>query len=196
MNQYITGSVIKKLREKANLTQSQLAEKLCVTDKAVSKWETGRGFPDICLLESLAKVFGVSVIELISGEVLFNQNKCANIKKSKMYVCPICANAIFSVGDAVVSCCGITLPSLQSEYAQDDEKHKINIEKTEDEYFVSLNHPMEKSHYISFLLAIGDDKMELKKLYPEQNAQARFKISNTNRIFAYCNIHGLFEVKV
>lgn len=141
-------------------------------------------------------MFGVSVIELISGEVLFNQNKCANIKKSKMYVCPICANAIFSVGDAVVSCCGITLPSLQSEYAQEDEKHKINIEKTEDEYFVSLNHPMEKSHYISFLLAIGDDKMELKKLYPEQNAQARFKISNTNKIFAYCNIHGLFEVKV
>lgn len=203
MNQYVTGSVIKNLREKAKLTQSQLAQKLFVSDKTISKWETGRGFPDISLLENLSKVLGVSVIELLSGEVLQNQNRCANIKKSKIYVCPICSNVIFSIGQAVVSCCGITLPSLEVE--NDDSNvfeneistsHTINIEKIEDEYFVSLNHPMEKSHYISFLIAIGDDKIELKKLYPEQNAQARFKISSTKRILAFCNRDGLFEVKL
>ena len=66
-NQYVTGAMIKRLREKRHLTQAELAEKICVTDKAVSKWETGRGLPDISLLEVLAKALGVSVIELLSG---------------------------------------------------------------------------------------------------------------------------------
>lgn len=47
MNQYVTGEMIKRLREDKNMTQHQLAEKLHVTDKAVSKWETNRGYPDI-----------------------------------------------------------------------------------------------------------------------------------------------------
>ena len=42
-NQYVTGAMIKRLREKRHLTQAELAEKICVTDKAVSKWKTGRG---------------------------------------------------------------------------------------------------------------------------------------------------------
>ena len=56
MNQYITGAVIKNLREKHHLTQAELAEKLNVSDKTVSKWETGRGYPDISLLEPIANV--------------------------------------------------------------------------------------------------------------------------------------------
>ena len=56
MNNYITGAAIKALREKNRLTQQQLAEKLCVSDKAISKWETGKGFPDISLIEPLANV--------------------------------------------------------------------------------------------------------------------------------------------
>ena len=51
MNNYITGAAIRALREKKRLTQHQLAEKLCVSDKAISKWETGKGFPDISLIE-------------------------------------------------------------------------------------------------------------------------------------------------
>ena len=64
MNNYITGAVIKELREKNHLTQQQLAEKLCVSGKAISKWETGKGFPDISLIESLANVLQVSIPEL------------------------------------------------------------------------------------------------------------------------------------
>ena len=67
MNQYVTGTVIKELREKHHLTQSELAKKLNVSDKTVSKWETAKGYPDISLLEPIAKVFGISVTELISG---------------------------------------------------------------------------------------------------------------------------------
>ena len=94
MNHYITGAVIKQLREKKHLTQAQLAEKLCVSDKAISKWETGKGFPDISLLESLANVLQVSVPELLSGEQVINTNRAANLLRSKFYVCPICGNVL------------------------------------------------------------------------------------------------------
>ena len=69
MNQYVTGAMIKRLRENRKMTQLQLADKLNVSDKSVSKWETGRGYPDISLIEPLAESLGVSVIELMSGEV-------------------------------------------------------------------------------------------------------------------------------
>ena len=61
MDQYITGTLIKELREKKGLTQTELAKELAVSDKAVSKWETGKGYPDISLLEPIAKAFGISV---------------------------------------------------------------------------------------------------------------------------------------
>ena len=191
INQYITGAMIKRLREEKGLTQTELAEKIFVTDKAVSKWETGRGYPDISLVESLAKALGVSVIELLSGENITNKNKAANMSKAEFYVCPVCGNVIQSSGEAVVSCCGITLPPLEAEDA--DENHAVKIERVEDEYFVSIDHEMTKQHYISFIAAIRSDGIEIKKLYPEQNSEARFKISGTKQIYFYCNRHGLFK---
>lgn len=79
MNQYLTGAVIKELREKNNLTQSELAAILNVSDKTVSKWETAKGYPDISLLESIAGAFGISVNELLSGNTITNMNVSATI---------------------------------------------------------------------------------------------------------------------
>ena len=78
MNSYVTGPVIKALREKKNYTQKQLADRLAVSDKTISKWETGRGLPDLSLLEPLASALGVSVAELLSGEQITNQNRSAH----------------------------------------------------------------------------------------------------------------------
>ncbi len=192
MDNYVTGAVIKKLRENKKMTQEELAQKIFVTSKAVSKWETGKGFPDIGLLESLGKALEVSVIELLSGEDITNLNKACNMAKAKFYVCPVCGNVIQTSGEAVISCCGITLPPQEAE--DPDEDHELKIERVEDEYFVTLNHPMTKEHYISFIAAISDNGVQLVKLYPEGDAQARFKISRVRKIYAYCNRHGLFEV--
>ena len=74
MNQYVTGTVIRELREKNNMTQLQLAEKLGVSDKTVSKWETAKGYPDITLLEPIAGALRVSVAELLSGRAIDNLN--------------------------------------------------------------------------------------------------------------------------
>ena len=190
MDNYITGALIRKLRENRHMTQEELADKVCVSSKAVSKWETGRGFPDIGLVEPLAKALGISVIELLSGTDIINRNRTADMKKSKFHVCPVCGNAILSTGEAVITCCGITLPPLEAEPAE--EEHAIRLEPVEDEYYVTLDHPMSKTHYISFLAAVSDQAVQFVKLYPEGDAGTRFKVNRVERIYAYCNRHGLF----
>ena len=192
MNQYVTGEVIRRLREGKGLTQEELAERIHVGGKAVSKWETGKGFPDVSLLEPLAQALGISVIELFSGDAVQNRNKAANMARSRMYVCPVCGNVLLSAGEAVVSCCGITLPPQEAEAP--DGEHNAEITVVEDEYFVSVRHPMTREHFISFLCALSDQGIQLVKLYPEGNAEARFKISRVQRLYAYCNRHGLFQI--
>lgn len=194
MNQYITGAVIKQLREKQNITQLQLADKLGVSDKAVSKWETGREYPDVTLLQPIADALCVSVAELLSGVAVVNENVSANMLKSKFYVCPICSNVIHSMGEVVVSCHGIALKPIDAEKSND--KHIVVIEKVEDEYFVQIDHSMTKQHYISFIAAVSCDSVQIKKLYPESSAQARFKINGVKRIYYFCNRDSLFYIDV
>ena len=194
MNQYVTGAVIKELREKKHLTQAELAERLSVSDKTISKWETAKGYPDISLLEPLAKSLDVSITELISGNAVNNVNVSANILRTKFYVCPVCGNVIHSVGEAVIHCHGIMLSPCQAE--ETNEQHMIFIERVEDEYYVRIEHDMTKQHYISFVAALSSDKIQMIKLYPEGNAEARVKINGVKKILFYCNRDGLFSLKV
>ena len=194
MNQYVTGAVIKELREKNHLTQAELAEKLCVSDKAVSKWETGKGYPDISLLEPIAKAFRVSITELISGNAVSNGNVSANMMRSRFYVCPVCGNTIHCMGEAVIHCHGVLLTPAEAE--ETDEEHMIFIERVEDEYYVRIDHTMTKKHYISFVAALSSDKIQMTKLYPEGNPEARFKMGGVKQILFYCNKDGLFSINV
>ena len=194
MNHYVTGAAIKALREKKRLTQQQLAEKLSVSDKAVSKWETGKGFPDISLLELLASVLQVSLPELLSGEQIINANRSANLLKSNLYVCPVCGNIFHSTGSAMISCCGVTLPPLEAEQA--DAAHQIQCEKIEDEIFVSARHPMTKGHYLSFVAYCTGERFEIVKLYPESSVAVRFFSRGHGVLYWYCNHHGLFQKRI
>ena len=194
MNNYVTGAAIRTLREKQRLTQSQLAEKLCVSDKAVSKWETGKGFPDISLLEPLAAALGISVPELLSGEQIINRNRAANMRRGRLYVCPVCGNVLHAAGETLVSCCGITLPPLDAE--EPDEAHELTVEDIEHELYVSSAHPMSKTHYLSFAAYCTDDRFELVRFYPEGNAEARFFRRGRGLLYWYCNRHGLFCKRV
>jgi len=190
MDKYITGTMIKQLREDHGMTQAELAEKLCVSDKTVSKWETGKGYPDITLLEPIAKAFSVSVTELLTGDIVTNANVSANMLRSKFYVCPVCGNIFHSMGEAQISCHGIALPALEAE--AECEGHELVVENVEDEYFVSMEHEMSKEHYISFMAAVSPDRVQIVKLYPEGGAETRFKRSMTKAIYYYCNRDGLF----
>ena len=194
MNQYITGSIIKQLWEKNHFTQAELAEKLNVSDKTISKWETAKGYPDISLLAPISSVFGVSVMELLSGNAISNLNVSANMLRSKFYICPVCGNIVYSTGEIAMSCHGIQL--LPETVEKADKKHQIQIERVEDEYYVQIAHEMTKKHYISFVAALSCDELQMVKLYPKGAPEARLKMRGIQKIFYYCNQDGLFDVDV
>lgn len=194
MNTYVTGTTIKQLRESRGLTQSELAERIGVSSKTISKWETAKGLPDITLLQPLAQALGISVIELMNGEHIINGNISGNMMRSKFYVCPVCGNVIHSTGNTLVSCCGITLPALEAEEA--DEDHTVAVEQVEDEHFVTVDHPMTKEHFISFVAHVNSDRLQMVKLYPEGNAETRLQLRGRGYLYYYCNRHGLFKKRV
>ena len=189
MDNYITGRVVKERREKCGLTQKELADRIGVSDKTVSKWETGKGLPDIALLEPLAQALNVSVIELMNGQYVVNKNKAGNMLRSVFSVCPVCGNVIFSTGESVRSCCGITLPVADPE--PENAEHTLHCEISDDEYYVTINHEMSKTHYVSFIAYVTYNRCEIVRLYPEQNAEARFFRRGRGRLYAYCNRDGL-----
>ncbi len=249
---YVTGKVIRELREKKQLTQKQLADELQVSDKTISKWETDRGLPDIGLIGPLARVLGVSVAEILVGEYAVNDNRSANMRKGSFYVCPVCGNVIWSVGQGAYGCCGITLPALEAESMKTDkaeisrkkatgiaegtgtaegttrmaegagtaegttgtaegtgipeggwaiadvwnQQHELTIEIVENEYYVHMEHPMTKEHYISFIAHVTADRTEIVKLYPEQGIECRFQRTGRGSFYAYCNQHGLYRMNL
>lgn len=75
-----------------------------MSHKAISKWEAGRGLPDISLIAPLAKALEISLPELLSGKTIVNVNRSANILRGKFYVCPICNNIIHATGEALIPC--------------------------------------------------------------------------------------------
>ncbi len=191
MNHYVTGTAIKLLREHRHMTQAELAEKLSVSNKAVSRWETCRGFPDITLLEPLSNALGVSVTELLSGDCVTNRNVSGNMLHSQFYVCPICGNILHTMGEAVISCCGVTLPPLEAE--EPDSSHMPLITPMDGEYCITIQHEMTKQHHISFVACITSDKSEIVRLYPEGNAQVRFQLRGSGNLYWFCNHHGLMQ---
>ncbi len=194
MDNYVTGATIRELRECKNMTQAQLADKIGVSPKTVSKWETAKGLPDISLLDGQAAALEVSVMELLSGNRVENRNVSGNLLRSRFYCCPVCGNILHAMGDAMISCCGVALPPLEAEEV--DEAHKITLQPVEDERFVTVDHEMTKRHYLSFLAYVTTDRVQLVKLYPEGNAECRLNIRGRGVLYLYCNRHGLMKQKI
>jgi len=194
MEGYVSGGMLRQLREERKLTQRQLAEELGVSDKTISKWETERGLPDISLLEPLARALGVSLVELMAGRRTVNRNRSGNPLRGRFYLCPVCGNVIWSMGEGAFSCCGVALPPLEEEEA--DTSRSIRVEKMDDEWYVTLAHPMDKEHYLTFAALVTDTGVTLHKLYPEQAAEVRFPRRGGGRLYFCCNRHGLFGTKL
>lgn len=195
MGRYVTAEIIKNLREGKRLTQRELASAVGVTDKAVSKWESGRGLPDISLIDALAQALGVSVAELLTGDVRENANRAGNMMRSKFYVCPICGNVVHAMGEGSFSCCGVQLMPQEAEDADEDDAHHVRVERIENDWYLTLDHPMTKQHYLSFAAYVTSDTVSLKKLYPEQSPEVRFPMRGSGLLYVFCNQHGLFRLK-
>ena len=190
MNQVKTGNLIRLFRTQLGLTQKQLAERLNVSDKAVSKWELGNGCPDVSLLSELAEIFEIDVHVLLTGEINLNESEKGDMKKLSFYVCKKCGNIITSTSEANVSCCGDKLSPIEPVMTDDSEK--LNVQDIGGEWFVSSDHEMTKEHYISFVAYLSDNSVMLFKQYPEWNLQFTMPLYRTGRLVWYCTKHGLF----
>ena len=164
-----------------------------LSDRTISKWERGVGCPDVSLLSELSKLLGVNIEKILTGDLNPNDKDGGNMKKVKFYVCPTCGNILFGIGEADISCCGRKLVALAVE--TENTHHSINVEEIEYDYYVTIEHEMTKSHYISFVAYVGYDRILFVKMYPEQNAELRFPKMPGSKLFAYCNEHGLWEKK-
>lgn len=184
-----TGRLIKQLRLEKKLTQKQLAESLGVSDKAVSKWETGKGFPDISLFSTLSEIFGADIQNLLNGNLNKNEKENGNMKKMKFYVCEDCGNIITATSEATVSCCGKKLSPLTPRAAAEDEM--LKIENIDGNLYISSDHPMTKEHYISFVAYCGDSSAMIFKQYPEWNLQVTLPSFRMGKLVWYCNKCGL-----
>jgi transcriptional regulator with XRE-family HTH domain len=188
------GNLIHTLRKEKSMTQKMLADAMNISDKAVSKWERGLGCPDVSLLAELSEILGVSIEKILAGDLNPNDISGGSMKRIGFYVCPTCNNVFFSTEEADISCCGRKLSKLVVEAESKD--HSMTVEEIEDDYYVTIDHEMIRTHYISFVAFIGYDRVLLVNLYPEQNAELRFPKMHGNKIFAYCTEHGLWEKKV
>lgn len=194
MNSEKTGALLYALRNEQGLTQKQLAERLHISDKTVSKWERGAGLPDIAMLETLSQIFQVDVERLLTGDMEANQADGGNMKRVKFYVCPNCGNTLTATGGDEISCCGRKLTPLVAREASGE--HLASAQRVELDYYVTFPHEMTKEHYITFAAYVDLDRMLLIKLYPEQPAELRFPRMHGGKLYYHCNQHGLFTMKL
>lgn len=185
------GAMIRALRTERNMTQAELAGRLHLSDKAISKWERGMGCPDISLLPALAQTLGADVSSLLSGRLDTNELDGGNMKRIRFYTCPSCGNVITATGEADISCCGRKLEPMQAKAC--DEAHTLRLEPVDDELYVSFDHTMEKGHYIRFVACLGCDRMTLVRLYPEQGGELRLPRMGHGTLYIGCNRDGLMQ---
>ena len=117
----------------------------------------------------------------------------------RFYFCPICGNVIGLIdGDMnKITCCGKKMELMNANSTDaSQEKHVPVCERVQDEIIVkvgTVEHPMEKEHYIMWIAQVSDNQTTRIRLFPEQSTEVRFKYIPKSIIYAYCNKHGLWK---
>ena len=190
MNDFDFGNYLCGLRVGSGLSQKELAARLGVSDKAVSKWERGCGAPDIELLPALSAALGVDTTALLSGALAENDRSNGNLRKTRFFVCPACGNLILATDEADICCCGQRLKPLKAQ--KPDAEHTLTIEKNDGEWYITAAHPMQREHAIAFVALLNGDTLTIKRLYPEWNLEARLPYLAHGTFLWYCTRDGLF----
>lgn len=114
MNQKKIGELIRAARREHSMTQQELADKMNISDKTVSKWECGLGCPDLSLLPQLSEILELDLSALLDGQLPTRRVLAGNMKKLLFYICPTCGNLITASGEAQMSCCGKRHPMAKN----------------------------------------------------------------------------------
>lgn len=195
MNAEKTGSLIRSLRIKKGLTQKELAHMICVTDKAVCKWEKGRGCPNITLISQLSKVLGVDIQSILQGYLDKNKKIGENMNHLKFYKCPTCGNLVTSIKSVELSCCGNKLSPVSAQTRSEPEYQPV-IQEFDGQYSIKFNHPMTKSNYISQVIVVRYDQIMTVNLYAESEAIITIPQVRGIRLFVITNKSELIAVTV
>ena len=195
MNAEKTGNLIRSLRIKKGLTQKELAHMICVTDKAVCKWEKGRGCPNITLISQLSKVLEVDIQSILQGYLDKNKKIGENMNHLKFYKCPTCGNLITSIKSVELSCCGNKLSPVSAQTRSDPEYQPV-IQEFDGQYSIKFNHPMTKSDYISQVIVVRYDQIMTVNLYAESEAIITIPQVRGIRLFVITNKSELIAVTV
>ena len=179
MNYEKIGTLIRKLRIEKGLTQNEIAEKLHISNKTVSKWECGAGCPDISLFPALSE---------LSGNLDEKPADTGNLRNLSFYICSDCGNLITSTSRASISCCGKTLAPQKLQRAGEE----ICVSLLGSEYYISSGHEMSRDHYITFVALRSSDQVLLRKLYPEWNVELQMPYIPGAMMIWHCKKHGLF----
>lgn len=195
MNAEKTGNLIRSLRIKKGLTQKELAQMICVTDKAVCKWEKGRGCPNITLISQLSKVLEVDIQSILQGYLDKNKKIGENMNHLKFYKCPTCGNLVTSIKSVELSCCGNKLSPVSAQTRSDPEYQPV-IQEFDGQYSIKFNHPMTKSNYISQVIVVRYDQIMTVNLYAEAEAIITIPQVRGIRLFVITNKSELIAVTV
>lgn len=195
MNAEKTGNLIRSLRIKKGLTQKELAQMICVTDKAVCKWEKGRGCPNITLISQLSKVLEVDIQSILQGYLDKNKKIGENMNHLKFYKCPTCGNLVTSIKSVELSCCGNKLSPVSAQTRSEPEYQPV-IQEFDGQYSIKFNHPMTKSDYISQVIVVRYDQIMTVNLYAESEAIITIPQVRGIRLFVITNKSELIAVIV
>ena len=144
---------------------------------------------------------------MLDGELAENDFTGGNMKKSKFYICPVCGNVTVTTGEASISCCGRKLEALepvrlgkkQAANQSSDQSSidagtelpaPLQVEKIEDEWYLTSTHPMVKDNYISFVAFLTGDRLQMVKQYPEWNLQVRIPARDHGMLLWYSTGDG------
>lgn len=189
-----TGRLLAQLRKEQGLKQREVAQALNVSNKTVSKWECGLGYPDASLWPRLSEIFKVDIAPLMAGEIPRNRPDAGNLSRLRFHVCPDCLNVLFSTGGASIFCCGRTLSPLNA--VVDDNTPPISKRISDSEYYITIAHEMTRSHYLLFAAYIKNDRVQFTRMYPEQNAELRIPMEKGGKLYLYCIRHGLTVIRL
>ena len=209
MNTEKIGNFIKEKRKEKNLTQKELAIKLNITDRAVSKWERGLGCPDVSLLENLSKILDVSIVEILNGEDLkeeiknkhiinsINYSKESYKLKIKSNLNVILTSIIFFVSSLLIVFNINNYYKLNKKYKIDDYS-VINKDKYDKYYNIIINNQGKYTNeeYKKIINYVKDSKERIDKLYNDYYDKKyytmkdyyKFKEKYYNDIFMYHKI--------
>lgn len=189
-----TGEMIRSLRKEKGLTQQRLADQLRISPKTISKWEQGRGAPDVSLWPALSAILGADMHKLIAGQMQPNRRDGGKVRSAKFYVCPLCGSIHWGTGEAELLCCGRRVEALTPIPAP--EMLNLKGEEIDGEMFVTFQHPMTKTHHVAFAALVKEERVIFIRLYPEQNPEFDLPFTRgLGMLYLYDTQEGLFRTR-